>query len=364
MKKITLITYHHWKSKRKAGFHLLAKAFYDLGYEIVFITGAISRFSILKKDFRLESVDKKSFNKIKKEKDNFYTYTWYTNWHPVNLRNRFLNKLSYSIFGNYASLFKDEEIISFIKDSYAFVFESFPGLFLFASLKKLSPDSKFIYRVSDDMRLLNLHPVVLNYERKILSDFDLVSVPSQYIKNIFPDSENIKLQYHGIDKRIFDECSENPYKNKKVNAVFVGVSKFDFDFLSKAAKLFPDWDFHIIGPIKKEVKRKNIIYYGELDFKKTIPFIKYANIALQNISYKKGVESYTDSLKVLQYSYCRLPIVAPDFIKSERKNIFYYTPHNEKSILNALNEAIKFKRDSFDNSRTNSWEDLANKLIG
>lgn len=362
-RKITFITYHHWKSKRRAGFHWLADAFYNLGYEVVFITGAISRLSNFKKDFRLESLDKKTVNKIIKEKENFYSYIWFTNWHPVNLRSGVLNRLSYKYFEKYASLFRDKELIEFVKDSDAFIFESFPGIFLFEPLKKLNTKSKFIYRVSDDMRLLNLHSAVIDYEAKILPEFDLVSVPSEYMKNIFPGLCNVKLQHHGINRKIFDECKENPYANKKISAVFVGVSKFDFAFLVKASGLFPGWDFHIIGPIEKKVTGENIHYYGELDFDKTIPYIKFADVALQNIYYKKGVESFTDSLKVLQYSYCRLPIVAPDFIKSSRKNIFYYKPGNEESITNALNGALKFKPGEFDNSDIYSWSELAKKIL-
>ncbi|MCX6163718.1 MAG: glucuronosyltransferase, partial [Ignavibacteriae bacterium] len=173
-----------------------------------------------------------------------------------------------------------------------------------------------------------------------------------------------KLQYHGINKKIFDECIENPYKFKnKINAVFVGVSNFDCDFLSKASKLFPEWGFHIVGPIRKTVEKENIFYYGEIDFLKTIPLIKFSDIALQNMTYKKGVESFTDSLKVLQYSYCRLPIVATDFLKSKRKNIFYYKEGNEKSIYDALTGALNFPREKFDNTDIYSWEDLAKKLM-
>lgn len=364
MKKITLITYHHWKSKRRAGFHWLAEAFHNMGYRIVFVTGAISRLSKIKKDFRIEFIESHSTNKLIEEKNNFFSYTWFTNWHPVNLRNWALNNLSYNFFRKYPLLLKDKKLLDFIKDSDAFIFESFPGIFLLDTFKNLNGNSKYIYRVSDDMRLLNLHPVVIDFEKEVLPKFDLVSVPSEYIKNIFPDLKNIKLQYHGINKKIFDECEENTFNFKnKINAVFVGVSNFDYDFLSKASKLFPECGFHIVGPIRKTVEMENIFYYGEIDFLKTIPLIKFSDIALQNITYKKGVESFTDSLKVLQYSYCRLPIVATDFLKSNRKNIFYYKEGDEKSIYDALTCAMNFSREEFNNSDIYNWEELAKKLI-
>jgi len=103
-------------------------------------------------------------------------------------------------------------------------------------------------------------------------------------------------------------------------------------------------------------------FYGEHLFEKIVPYIKYADIGLQIRSYSKSSVSLTDSLKVLQYTYCKLPIVAPEFLKSERKNLFYYKLGDRESIRDALLNAQKFDKDTFDNSGIHSWEELAKEL--
>jgi len=221
-----------------------------------------------------------------------------------------------------------------------------------------------VYRVSDDIRLFKPHQTVLDVEKKITPEFDLVSVPSHYIFNKFEGLKNLRLNYHGINKDLFDDKYKDPYSYNKdnPNLIFTGISYIDYEFLEISSQLFPNWQFHIFGPLRNTTKADNMKFYGELPFEKIIPYIKYANIGLQIRSYSKDSVSLTDSLKVLQYTYCKLPIVAPRFLKSERKNMFYYKPGDRESIRDALLNAQKFDKDTFDNSGIQSWEELAKKL--
>lgn len=366
MKKVMLITYHHFDSKRKAGFLWLADAYNKMGWEVTFFTAAISYLSYLNRNFRIKYLDKREKNKFIQIKENFWTYIWFTNWHPVNFRSSVLNKFASSFFKNYSSLLKDKAVEDKVKETDLFIFESFPGLFLFPKFKEINPSARFVYRVSDDIRLFKPHITVIELEKKISPEFDLVSVPSHYIFNKFEGLKNLRLYYHGINKDLFDREYENPYSNfdKDIpNIIFTGISHFDFDFLEISSKIFPRWKFHVFGPIRNTTKANNVKFYGELPYEKIIPYIKYANIGLQIRSYSKDSVSLTDSLKVLQYTYCKLPIVAPEFLKSERKNMFYYKPGDRKSIRDALTNALKFNKDTFDNSDIHSWEELAKELL-
>jgi len=364
MKKVMLITYHHSNSKRKAGFHWLADAFYKMGWEVTFFTAAISYLSYLNRNFRIKYLNKREKNKFIKIKKNFWTYIWFTNWHPVNFRSSILNKFASSFFKNYSSLLKDKAVGDKGKETDLFIFESFPGLFLFPKFKELNPTARFVYRVSDDIKLFKPHQTVLDLEKKITPEFDLVSVPSHYIFNKFEGLDNLRLQYHGINKKLFDGKYENPYPHNKdnPNLIFTGISHIDYEFFEISSQLFPDWQFHIFGPLRSNAKADNMKFYGEVPFEKIIPYIKYADIGLQIRSYSKSAVSLTDSLKVLQYAYCKLPIVAPEFLKSERKNMFYYKPSDRESIRKALINAEKFDKDTFDNTGINTWEELAKEL--
>ena len=363
MKRVVLITGHYWNSKRKAGFHWLADSFLHQGWEVVFLTAPLSWLSVIRQDYRLDYPILKEANKLQQIETQLWSYVWFTKWHPANLRWDVFNYLSCSLFRLYSQL-PLGSVASMLEDTDLFIFESTPAILLFERFKNINSHAKFIYRVSDDLRLLRNHPVVLETEQKIAPQFDLVSVPSQYIYRNFAELSNLELHFHGIRKDLFDQEYTNPYsRTDNPNIIFVGNSYFDIDFLDQASQLFPDWHFHIIGPIKNLPIRQNIIAYGELPFLATIPYIKYADIALQTRIYSYGIESLTDSLKMIQYTYCKLPIIAPDYLSSEKYHVFYYQPRNTESICNALLSAKNYDYSQIKTEQIYSWDELVYELL-
>jgi 2-beta-glucuronyltransferase len=362
MKTVVLVTGHYYKSKRKAGFHWLANAYKNRGWKVIFVTAPISYISWIRKDYRFEYPIFKEANEIIEVEPNIYSYILFTPYHPARTRINILDRMLEPIY----NLYKETNLgilSEHIKQADLIIFESTPALLLFKKFKQLNSHARYVYRVSDDTRVLKLHPIVIKFEEEIIEEFDLVSVPSFYIYNRFNKQVNkLKLQYHGINKKVFDRDYRNPYENTGKNAVFVGNSRLCFEFLDKVAQLFPNINFHIIGPFPKKVQKENIYYYGEVPFEQTVPYIKYADIGLHTLEYEKGVESFTDSLKVHQYTYCRLPIVAPNFLKSNRTNFFYYEVSDNRSIKAAINDALNCDRGKIDNSIVNSWEDLSRLL--
>lgn len=364
MKRAVLFTGHYWASQRQAGFHWIARSLLNKGWEVLFFTAPISWFSVLRRDYRTQyPVYSERCELIQKE-NKLWSFVWFTPWHPVNLRSRFLNKLSYNSFANYGNLSLGEAK-SFFENSNLLIFESNSVLFLVNRLKTICPDARMVYRVSDYLKLLGGHPVLIDLEKNLLPLFDLISVPSRYIYDRFNEHPNLEFHTHGIHKELFDKDCPNPYtKYKGPNLVFVGQAHFDYDFLENAAGLFPNWQFHIIGPLRRVVKRKNIHYYNEMPFKETIPYLKYADIGLHTLDQLHGVESFTDSLKVIQYEYCRLPIIAPNYITCNRPQVHYYIPGDPNSINNALSQAINFDRNKISVDHINSWDELTSQLTG
>lgn len=366
MKRVVLITGHYWKSKRKAGFHWLADTFLRQGWEVVFFTAPISWLSVIRRDYRLEYPVVQEANQLQQVQPKMWSYVWFTLWHPANLRWDWLNYLACKLFRFYSE-FPLGAVESMIQNADLIIFESTPALLLFERFKVLNPNAKFVYRVSDDLRLLRNHPVVLETEQQISSNFDLVSVPSQYIYKIFAGLPNLQLHLHGIRKDLFDRNYPNPYLNSQYpNIIFVGNSYFDIDFLASASEIFPSWQFHIIGPINNLPASQNIIAYGELPFEDTIPYIKYADIALQTLkisSENHGAEAFTDSLKVIQYTYCQLPIVAPTHLSSSRPHFFYYQPSDASSIPKALIAAQNCDRSQIQTDDIYSWDELISNWL-
>jgi len=363
MKQAVLITGHYYGSKRKAGFHNIAEALARNGWEILFFTSSISWLSILRNDYRMTYPVRREAGKMIDAAENIKSFVWFTPYHPANLRLSLLNRLSTKLFSNYGniSLGKAED---FIKNSDMFIFESTPGLFLFEQFKKLNPKARFVYRVSDDLRLLRVHPALLSQEKRILPMFDLVSVPSIYLYRLFEGLPNLKLHLHGIRKDLYNRDYSNPYAGSAVpNLIFVGVSHIDYDFLERASRLCPHCHFHMIGPITEIPARDNVTAYGEMPFEETIPYIKYANMGLQMLKYSPGIECITDSNKIVQYTYSKLPIIAPDFLRTKHAHMFYYKPCDDSSIKKAIADGLKFDRSKISVEEINSWDDLTLKLV-
>jgi len=125
--------------------------------------------------------------------------------------------------------------------------------------------------------------------------------------------------------------------------------------------MFDDWDFHIIGPIDALPRRRNIIAHGLCQFADTVPFLRHADVGLHCLEEGPGVEAFADSLKVVQYTYCCLPIVAPECLRSDRTHVFCYRPKDPESIRKALQAARAYDRTKIDPATVPSWDDVAAK---
>jgi len=364
MAKAVLITSHFWNSKRKAGFHNIADSLLKKNYEVLFLTGNASYIHHLKGDYRAELIKKSPLNVLTKDSENFKRFIRFTTLHPVNYRNSVLNKIFLPSVKKYSNTLSGfNELNEFIRSSDLFIFESFPGLLWFDHFKSLNTKAKYVYRVSDDLRQLNRHPYVIEHENKLVSLFDLISVPSEYFLKLFMKG-NVKLHHHGISKELFDKAIDNPYKDHdSFKFVFTGNAYLDKEFLNIASEAPTKDEFHILGPFKKNNSGGKVLYYEEMDFHKTIPFIKFADAGLHTLEYSRGAESFSDSLKVIQYTYCRLPVIAPEFIKSSRNNFIFYKPGNKESIQNAIDKVKEYDKSKTDVSGIISWDELTDKLI-
>jgi 2-beta-glucuronyltransferase len=111
-------------------------------------------------------------------------------------------------------------------------------------------------------------------------------------------------------------------------------------------------------------KTANLTTHGERPFQALIPYLRHADIGLQTLVYVPGAECFTDSLKMQQYTYCRLPIVAPMFLRSGQSHVFTYKPGNDESIAQALKAASEYDRNLVPWSSVGTWDDMIQKLAG
>jgi 2-beta-glucuronyltransferase len=365
MKRAMLVTGHYLESKRQAGFHWLADAYWRAGWEVLFFTSAISWFSWLQRNYRMAYPVRRQAHRLHWVRPGLGSYVWFTPWHPVNLRLHLLNRLLRPLFARYGDL-PLGAAQACVRQADLIVFESKPGLLLYEQCKRLNSRARYVYRVSDDLRLLHSsHPVVLEAEERYAPQFDLISVPSASLLQRFRHLPQAILHYHGIRKDLFDRASPNPYHGAwEANLVFVGTSHFDYDFLHTASASFPRWAFHIIGPIPHLPRRENVLAYGEMPFLATVPYLQHADIGLGIRTHTLATESLTDSLKIIQYTYCGLPIVVPVHLRSSRPNTFCYTPGDAESVRQALYSARSFDRRRVVKDGIRSWDEVAQELAG
>lgn len=359
MKATVLLTTHVWNSKRRAGFHWIADSLWRKGWEVYFVTG-LSLIDKLKGDYRFQYLPAEGVNRVVREKERFYSYIWFHLWRPADLRSRFLNALTYPWFAQYGKLSLGG-LEPIIQRADLLICESVMELMFFEEFKQLNPEARFVYRVSDDLHLANTHPVVLDAEGRIAPQFDLVSVPTQSIYQKFASLPNVRLHRHGVPVHLYDLDYENPYQGKsKISVVFVGNLRFDVDFLERASRLFPDVIFHIIGPISGLPSRDNVVAYGEMPYGDTIPYVKFATIGLN----PRTASSLADSNKVMQYTYCKLPIVTSAINRSDKPHVFYYEFGDDESIKRAVEQALAFEHELVPSDQVPSWDDLTATLIG
>ncbi len=112
------------------------------------------------------------------------------------------------------------------------------------------------------------------------------------------------------------------------DAVFCGLGFYDACSTHAMAVYCPGINIHVVGlPAPKGDVPSNITYHDEIPFADTIPFIKYADCGLYTLlPSSRPMQAYTDSLKVMQYRYCGLPIAAPNFLDLHHAGVFYYKP--------------------------------------
>lgn len=361
MKRVVFVTSHYLESRRKAGFHFLAESLWQAGWHVLFFTESISWLSVLRRDARCQYPVVREAGKVRYSRERFASYVWLTPFHPLNLRLAVLNRLGTPLWQLYDK-FPMRDAAPEIARADLFVFDSDHGLFLFDRFKSLNPTARFVYRVSDHIPMMRHHPLLPAQEERVVPRFDLVSVPSAFFQRRFANLPNVIVQHHGLDKTLFDDAHANPYAEAGPQVIFVGKHHFDRDVIERAVRLFPDWRFHIFGDVGPLPMTPNLIGYGERPFAELAPYLKHADIGLQALAYTPGAECFTDSLKMQQYTYCRLPIVAPAFLRSERPHVFCYEPGDDASIRAALEAAWAFDRNSIATDTIQTWADIAARL--
>jgi len=357
---VILISGHYLGSKRRAGFHHLAKAYWRLAWDVTFVTAAISHLSRLRGDFRFAYPVREEANRLVPVRERLTSYVLMTRAHPGNLRFGLANRLSSPFLARYARA-RLGPLEGRLRDADLVVFEGTAALLLVERIRALAPRARLVYRASDDLRAVGVHPLILDAEARAIALFDLVSAPTRQIADVLAPYGPVEVHPPGIDKAALDRPTETPYGEGPA-AVFAGVSPlFDYESLATAAELAPHVSFHVIGPPPRPLA-ENVSFHPELPFDELVPYLQHATFGL--LLFPPGYGSLGQGNKVAQYSYCRLPIVAPSHLEADRPNLCLFEPGDGESLARALAEAEQMPHSADFAEGVMSAEELAAILAG
>jgi 2-beta-glucuronyltransferase len=355
--KVTLIVAHDYDSKRKVGFHYWADYLVAHGHEVDYVS--------VGKSYLFKLFDRpipKTRNKWISISDKLSVYNWVSWIHPI-LNKPIINHLLTPVFRLIPFQFGAENYER-LATSDVVIVESGIGLAMIPLIKKINKNLKVIYEASDRLKTVGAHPYVIEVENSAKAYLDLIRVPAEVMLDDFKDVTHIPVKYipQGISKIAFDSNTlPSPYTSEK-NAVSVGDMLFDEALITKLAEAYPDWKFHLFGRnAKLKQNLPNVVTHGECKFDDIVPYIKYANIALAPYRNAPNCEYLSQSsLKLLQYKYCNIPIVAPKFASTESAGFFAYdTPD---LAVKAFCNAMQYKSEGL-SDQILSWDDMLDKVL-
>jgi 2-beta-glucuronyltransferase len=359
-RRVILISGHYLGSKRRAGFHHLASAYWNLGWDVTFVTAAISRLSRLKGDYRFAYPVREEANRLVPVRERLTSYVLMTRVHPGGLGSDFANRLASPWFARYARA-PLGPLGERLRDADLVVFEGTAALLLVERIRELASRARLVYRASDDLRMIGVHPLILAAEERAVPLFDLVSAPTQVVADVLRRYGPAEVHPPAVDKQSLDRPTESPYGTEAA-AVFAGVSPFfDYATLAAAAELAPHVGFHVIGPPVRPAP-PNVSFHPELPFDELVPYLQHASFGL--LFFPAGYASLGQGNKVAQYSYCRLPIVAPSDLRADRANMIVFERDDPESLRQALDEAERMPHSAAFADGITSSEELAAILAG
>lgn len=229
--------------------------------------------------------------------------------------------------------------------------------------RRLNQSAKIIYLASDILSTIGVHPIVQDTLERCSDLIDYFCLTSRKMTPSFGWAEDrVFVVPHGIDPADFADIGPSPYSSK-YNAVSVGSMAFDSNFFLRAAPQFSDVTFHVIGSGTRFLAADNVKIYDEMQFKDTLPFIKYATFGIAPYRPRPDVDYISEtSMKLMHYEYLGIPAVCPNFATGDRPVRFGYTPGDPQSIGAAITAAMaasgRVNRPSF-----LTWDEVARRLL-
>ncbi len=348
---------------RKTSVHFIAENWARAGHEVHFTTVGYSWLSALKRSERFHHLRRNQYNRYTRQAENLNAGSYLPLVHGFSSSNPVLRPLIAPLLRAYGRHLPGF-IVSTVAGSDLIVLESGTPLVFFDLLRRLNPSARMLYLCRDLLKTVGAAEAIREIERARIASFDAVCVPSRKLGTLLPPGGNVVCVPQGVERDIFDDAGSSPYPAGTRNAVIAGDMLFDRAAVASMAEAVPEVNFHLFGVPWHGPVPGNVRLYGEQPFDVLAAHIRHADFGIAPYRYGES-EAYLaeSSLKLLQYAYCRLPVVLPDTVPVMRGNEIRYRSAGERDWRAVVERALAMRQDTAFHIETLSWREVANMTL-
>lgn len=363
-RKIVILSSHVFlEGFRKASIHFVARCWAATGNDVFFTTVGHSALSRFKQKDRYEALRREQDNRYAKVEPRLFAGAYLPPLHAFSTAKPFVNALVKPLFALYG-----RHLPSFVRDRIEaadlVVIESGTPIVFLDLVRRLNPRAKLLYFCRDLLRSVGAAPYLREVEQRGIGLFDSVCVPSRRLGEMLPSGGKVHFVPQGIEGAVFDRAEVSPYPERSRNAVAVGDMLFDQVSVEAMAAAAPDVIFHLFGIRWRGDAPTNIRVHGEQSFETLAAYIRHADIGLAPYRVNSSeVYLAESSLKLLQYGYCRLPVLLPDIIPVSRGNEITYSLEGSNDWRGIVGAALALPHSEAYRDGILTWDDVARQTL-
>ena len=366
----------YWISNPHSRYHIV-KAFWKLGYKILWINPIGVRFPSLKKkgtSSRILRKVKSLAKLLRKADDNFYVFTPFII--PSFKKGKIQN------INNLLIKFQIRVLQLLLKLKEPILFYTSP---LYASTLDYLNRTKAIYYYSDKythFRELSEDnkKYLIALDEKLYKNVDLILCASMMLYDDLKSKTNVEVQYfpHQVDFDFFNGYKDNfiPEEIKNISKPIIGyygtlTPSNDWDLIEYLATKRPNYNFVLIGRKEIHLDRidnlKNVYFLGKKDYKELPQYASHFDVCIMFWTMKEWIKN-SSPLKVKEYLALKKPVVSTYISEVEKKfgNVVAIA-NNKEEYLKYLDKAINEKDDDIltkgvELVKNESWDKVVLKL--
>ncbi|MCX8996512.1 glycosyltransferase [Rhizobiaceae bacterium BDR2-2] len=363
MNFLFLSTHAFLPNTRKTSVHFVSEALAARGHSVETLSVGYSLLTALKSRDLYRQLSREQKGRFRESASRYRSACYLPLLHPFSTGSALFNRAMspfFDLYGRVLPRFMREAVLR----ADTVVIESGTSIVFFEAVRRLKPAARTIYFARDLLNTVGASEYLQRLERRIAPQFDRVIVPSSRMAEHLPSGSRVVFVPQGIDKSGFDVCDTSPYPAGSRNGVAVGNMLFDKNAMTAMALHAPDVTFHFFGAGIPADFPQNVTVYGERAFSDIIPYLKFADFGIAPYRLtERELYLVESSLKLQQYSYCLLPILAPELMRRGcRANIVAYDPNGETDWAGKVREAATRPHDPAWRDGIATWDDVADRI--